>query len=566
MASREFADATTKLPKQPHPPLLIRVGVRVQKSHRESIKAALASSKTIMPLKLNDAIGKSSSLELCPLGEFVIKLKRNSPRPSNVAMKLIRQILSGSSRAGWSEWLQGERGWASMVKDKCHYLNFHRALHEAYDDVMRSLLKAHTTRMRQHLSTIYYKDEEGPTIYSDLCRFQNVGQRTKRRLWTKVPASGSLQDAVGRVRPFLEVLYHICHDDTSKDRGWHDIPWNMPLQVGAFKSRESKIKQIKEWVTILLRNSDGGPDVPVLWAMHPPQNSNPLCVVTDQTMVELIVGVANILADLFLPSKPFPITRLDDVEKIIKVLKDRYCSPLAASSPSGIGKKHETTSWKHLNNFCFSQIKQSKALSYSELLISKIDNPNNNRDKITNKRTNNKHFGRKRKHHDNNGGNGFSTLEEANHVGGRQQHPLVVGRRVTSKRRSPSTETPLSLTEDQLGIDWKKRCEMVPSSPPVEHLVYHQHQHQHQQLVKSGERLNKVYHQEGNRIDVVGNNVFGLCNPQQQHQQQDHYHQSLLIVGEEEEEQHVVLQTKTRTSKVTSRKRKKKRRATGKHK
>ena len=79
MASRDLDDATTQLPKQPHQPLLIRVGVRVQKSHRESIKAALASSKTIMPPKLNAAIGKSSSLELCPLGEFVIKVKRNSP-------------------------------------------------------------------------------------------------------------------------------------------------------------------------------------------------------------------------------------------------------------------------------------------------------------------------------------------------------------------------------------------------------------------------------------------------------------------------------------------------------
>ena len=226
-------------------------------------------------------------------------------------------------------------------------------------------------------------------------------------------------------------------------------------------------------------------------------------------MVELIVGVANILADLFLPSKPFPITRLDDVDKIIKVLKDRYCSPLADGSTSGIGKKHETTSWKHLNNFCFSPNKQSKALSYSEL-INKKNNPNI-RDKTTNKRTN-RHFGRKRKHHDNNGGNGFSTLEVANNVCGRQQHPLV-GRRVTSKRRPTSTETQLSLAEDQLGIDWKKRCENVPSSPPVEHLVHHQHQHQHQK-VKSGERLNKVCHQEGNRINVGNNNVFGLCNPQ----------------------------------------------------
>ena len=83
-----------------------------------------------------------------------------------------------------------------------------------------------------------------------------------------------------------------------------------------------------------MRSSERGPDVPVQWAAHPvsciscfcqlfltipfakPLNHYPRCTITSATMEELVVGLVNILSNLFL-QYPIAVSNLNGVDKIL---------------------------------------------------------------------------------------------------------------------------------------------------------------------------------------------------------------------------------------------------------
>ena len=182
--------------------------------------------------------------------------------------------------------LQGRRGWI-LTADKQPFLDYHRRLHEAYTAKMLSLMRRADPDLKSVLAVLYYK--RGPV--------PGARQNTQT-LWKKASPSESLQDAVGNLRPFLEVVRYFGADP--RDR-WETLPWLEPaVPRGACRARLGAVRGL---VAALLRSSDWGPDAPVNWAAHPALNHWPRSVVTDATMVELVVGMANILSLLFLPHK-----------------------------------------------------------------------------------------------------------------------------------------------------------------------------------------------------------------------------------------------------------------------
>ena len=193
--------------------------------------------------------------------------------------------------------LQGRRGWV-LNANKQPFLDYHRRLHKAYSTKMLSLMRRADPGLKSDLAVMYYKRDplalDGATGGSPV---PGARQNTQT-LWKKVSPSESLQDAVGNLRPFLEVVRYFGADP--RDR-WETLPWLEPaVPRGACRARLGAVRGL---VAALLRSSDWGPDAPVNWAAHPALNHWPRSVVTDATMVELVVGTANILSHLFLPHK-----------------------------------------------------------------------------------------------------------------------------------------------------------------------------------------------------------------------------------------------------------------------
>jgi hypothetical protein len=171
---------------------------------------------------------------------------------------------------------------------------------------MRALLKQADPGLKKTLVVLYYKE--------DALTQQNGGNGTRQNtqtLWKKVSKQESLQDAVGKIRPFLEVIRYFCTDPEDK---WKSLPWLLP----AITQREchQRLDRISSLVSTLMRSSDWGPDVPVHWAAHPALNHYPRSVVTPATMRELVVGIANILSQLFLPY-PITVVNLEGVDKLL---------------------------------------------------------------------------------------------------------------------------------------------------------------------------------------------------------------------------------------------------------
>ena len=268
----------------------------------DAIRAALTSEE--LPSKLKFALG-AASLELNNRREFVIQQKEAGVVNHNYTN--VRRILQKNAIPGWLEWLQGRRGWTIAITDKVPFLNFHRDLHEAYSISMRALLKT-KPNLKNRLVVLYYKQD--PETQENGGPLNGTRQNTQT-LWKKVSKQESLQDAVGKIRPFLEVLRYFCTDP--KER-WTSLPWLMPMI--SQKECTDRLNRISRLVSTLMRSSDWGPDVPVHWAAHPPLNHYPRSTITFETMSELVVGVANILSNLFL-QYPISVNTLDQVDKLL---------------------------------------------------------------------------------------------------------------------------------------------------------------------------------------------------------------------------------------------------------
>eukprot|EP00536_Pseudo-nitzschia_multiseries_P009817 jgi/Psemu1/24346/gm1.24346_g len=270
-----------------------------------AVREALGASNEL-PGKLQNALG-SATLELNDRREFVVHKKDNG-NGNRVNYSALRRILQKNALQGWLEWLQGRRGW-TINTDKFPYLNYHRDLHEAYSTVMRALLKKADPDLKRRLVVLYYK-QDPETQENGGCPIYGTRQNTQT-LWKKVSEKESLQDAVGKIRPFLEVIRYFCTDPKEK---WTTLPWLAPIVTR--EECRKRLTRISELVQTLMRSSDWGPDVPVHWAAHPALNHYPRSTTTPATMTELVVGTANILSNLFLR---YPIT-VDNLEGVDKIL------------------------------------------------------------------------------------------------------------------------------------------------------------------------------------------------------------------------------------------------------
>ena len=207
--------------------------------------------------------------------------------------------------------LQGRRGWI-LAADKQPFLDYHRRLHEAYTARMLSLMRRADPDLKSVLAVLYYKRD--PRALDGAAGGAPPAAGTRRNtqtLWKKAAPSASLQDAVGHLRPFLEVVRYFCDDP--RDR-WEVLPWLAP--AAPRDAGRARLAAVRELVRALLRSSDGGPDAPVHWAAHPALNHWPRSVVTDATMAELVVGTANILSHLFLP-RPSTASDLAGVDALL---------------------------------------------------------------------------------------------------------------------------------------------------------------------------------------------------------------------------------------------------------
>jgi len=292
----------------------------------DAIREALNDSN-ILPGKLRNALG-TATLELNNRCEFVVHKKEYDDR---VNYNHLRRILQKNAFPGFLEWLWGRRGW-TIATPKMPYIKYHRDLHEAYTAVMKSFLKKVDPDLKRRLIVLKYKLDP-VTQENGGCPLKGKRQSTQT-LWKKVSEAESLQDAVGNIRPFLEVLLYFCTDPKEK---WTTLPWLMPIisQEEGMK----RLKHISELVFTLMRSSDWGPDVPVHWAAHPPLNSYPRSVVTSTTMNELVIGVTNILSNLFL-RYPIIVDSLNGVNKILP----KFHSELSDSSDgNGVTKSKSST-------------------------------------------------------------------------------------------------------------------------------------------------------------------------------------------------------------------------------
>jgi hypothetical protein len=271
-------------------------------SNLEAIRAAFASRDTL-PSRLQSALG-GASIELDNYGN--IKITRQNTVNNYFAVKM---MLRKNAMQGFLEWIQGRRGW-TLATDKSPYLEYHRDLHEAYSISLRTLMKNHND-LRSYLVVLYYKQE--PLTHENACDGDTApkSRQNTQTLWKKVGKGESLQDAVGKLRPFLEVLRYFCTDP--KER-WTSIPWLVPII--SQKACQQRLDRISRLVSTLMRTSDNGPDVPIHWAAHPPLNHYPRSTVTSTTMTELVIGVANILSNLFL-QQPIFVSTLADVNRLL---------------------------------------------------------------------------------------------------------------------------------------------------------------------------------------------------------------------------------------------------------
>jgi len=240
-----------------------------------------------------------TSLVLNSRREFTVVMKERT--------KMFRfqekQMLQKNHLKGWLEWLQGRRGWV-IDTDKSPYVQYYRDLHEVYDVKVRTLMKHVNEDTKKALRLLYY----------------NENQQT---LWKKASKTQSLHNAVGMIRPFLEVVKFFCTDSWEK---WVSLPWLMPALT--LKQCKWRIERVTFHVQKLMRNSDWGPDSPVHWAAHPKLNSYPLTMVTCEMMTELVVGVANILSLLFLEKLD---TKMG-MSMNLKDVDDLLASPLWSST------------------------------------------------------------------------------------------------------------------------------------------------------------------------------------------------------------------------------------------
>ena len=307
------------------------------------VRAAL-KSESELPDRFKNAF-KGRSLEVNESREFVILKGEYVPYP-------VKKMLEKNNLKGWLEWLQGLQGWI-IDTDKSHFVEKFRDLHEVYDVKVRMLMKEVTTEKTKSLLRLLK--------YKDPLTLKEGGNGTKQSttqetLWKKPKETDSLDAAVGMIRPFLEVIKYFCTDPRDK---WTSLPW-LVLTPGQCRSR---IDRITNLVKTLMRNSEWGPDVPVVsinrhcrsssfilllfsnfhhvilpsysqhWAAHPPRNSYPLAVITPEIMTELVVGVANILSLLFF-----------EESNIMKNLKDVDC--LLTASMKGPPKRYGRNSKK----------------------------------------------------------------------------------------------------------------------------------------------------------------------------------------------------------------------------
>jgi hypothetical protein len=271
-------------------------------SNLEAIRAAFASRGTL-PSRLQSALG-GASIELDNYGN--IKILRQDTINNYSAVKM---MLRKKDMQGFLEWIQGRRGW-TLATGKSPYLEYHRDLHEAYCISLRTLMK-NRNDLRSYLVVLYYKQE--PLTHENACDGDTApkSRQNTQTLWKKVGKGESLQDAVGKLRPFLEVLRYFCTDP--KER-WTSIPWLVPII--SQKACQKRLDRISRLVSTLMRTSENGPDVPIHWAAHPPLNHYPRSTVTSTTMTELVIGVANILSNLFL-QQPIFVSNLAEVNRLL---------------------------------------------------------------------------------------------------------------------------------------------------------------------------------------------------------------------------------------------------------
>mmetsp|Transcript_11033 Transcript_11033/g.12733 ORF Transcript_11033/g.12733 Transcript_11033/m.12733 type:complete len:337 (-) Transcript_11033:100-1110(-) len=276
---------------------------RIQKpADEDAIRAAL-KFKFKFPEKLKAALG-AATLELNHQCQFVVG---KEAVPSHRIQEL-KKILQKNGLPGWLEWLQGHRGWV-MQTHKDPYLEYHRNLHQAYTDKMKMLLKEVDDDKKKVLKSLYFK-QDPLTQENGGITLKGERQNTQT-IWKKVSNNQSLQDAVGMIRPFLEVIKYFIFDYYHK---WTSLPWLLNITKAECRERLDRVSRL---VCTLLRNSNWGPDGPVHWAAHPPLNSYPRSVVTPAIMEELVIGVANILSCLFLVPYPITVSNLDGVQKLL---------------------------------------------------------------------------------------------------------------------------------------------------------------------------------------------------------------------------------------------------------
>ena len=288
-----------------------------------------------LPGKLRNALG-TATLELNNRREFVVHKKEYSDRVNYYHLK---RILQKHAFPGFSEWLRGRRGW-TIATPKTPYIKYHRNLHEAHTAVMKSFLEKVDDDLKRRLVVLKYKLD--PETQENGGRPLKGKRQSTQTLWKKVSEAESLQDAVGNIRPFLEVVRYFCTDPKEK---WTTLPWLMPIitQEECMK----RLNRISELVFTLMRSSDWGPDVPVHWAAHPPLNSYPRSVITSTTMNELVIGVTNILSNLFLR---YPIT-VDSLNGVDKILPKFHSRSGDSSDGNGVTKsKSSRTKGRHADS------------------------------------------------------------------------------------------------------------------------------------------------------------------------------------------------------------------------
>ena len=294
----------------------------------------------------------------------------------------LRKMLQKNTVPGFVPWLQGRRGWMmSTTIRTSRFIHYHRLLHDTYTKTIRTLQKQlqdydPTGTLKKRLDFLYYKPDpstleeaeedermmlSGSSNSSSTISSSTSKQRQNtQKLWKRVPnTGGSLQEAVMNLRPFLEVVRYFVTDPYDK---WTELPWSpSAILVAAHKKNgtttmttskskqpkistttkeghqksKQKLERITKIVTTLMRSSDWGPDVPVHWAAHPPLNHYPRSVVTNETMTELVLGVANLLCELFVVEDTYdnnnkgtnkgrpPVikfTKLEDVDKLPDIL------------------------------------------------------------------------------------------------------------------------------------------------------------------------------------------------------------------------------------------------------